>query len=60
VARRTGTIALIRPDAYIAWADSRAGDAATAKIRAALPRWSGSPESLATLSGRAGPALTLV
>jgi hypothetical protein len=44
VARRTGTIALIRPDAYIAWADSRAGDAATAKIRAALPRWSGSPE----------------
>jgi 2-polyprenyl-6-methoxyphenol hydroxylase-like FAD-dependent oxidoreductase len=42
VARASGTVALIRPDAYIAWA--AAGDAATAsQIRACLARWCGSP-----------------
>jgi 2-polyprenyl-6-methoxyphenol hydroxylase-like FAD-dependent oxidoreductase len=42
LARITGTVALIRPDAYIAWA--AAGDAATApQIRGSLGRWCGSP-----------------
>jgi 2-polyprenyl-6-methoxyphenol hydroxylase-like FAD-dependent oxidoreductase len=42
VARASGTVALIRPDAYIAWA--AAGDAATApQIRDSLARWCGSP-----------------
>ena len=42
VARACGTVALIRPDAYIAWA--AAGDAATApQIRGCLARWCGSP-----------------
>jgi hypothetical protein len=38
----SGTVALIRPDAYIAWA--AAGNAATVpQIRDALGRWCGSP-----------------
>jgi hypothetical protein len=42
VARASGTVALIRPDAYIAWA--AAGDTANAQqIRATLARWCGSP-----------------
>jgi FAD binding domain len=42
VARASGTVALIRPDAYIAWA--AAGNAATApQIRDSLARWCGSP-----------------
>jgi 2-polyprenyl-6-methoxyphenol hydroxylase-like FAD-dependent oxidoreductase len=42
VARACGTVALIRPDAYIAWA--AAGDAASApQIRGCLARWCGSP-----------------
>ena len=44
VARPTGVVALIRPDAYIAWAHGPAskGDRTTA-IRDALTRWCGSP-----------------
>ena len=45
--------------AYIARADSRVGDDGTAKVRAVLPLVR-KPESLATLSGRGGPALSLV
>jgi 2-polyprenyl-6-methoxyphenol hydroxylase-like FAD-dependent oxidoreductase len=42
VARACGTVALIRPDAYIAWA--AAGKAAIApQIRGGLARWCGSP-----------------
>jgi hypothetical protein len=42
VACASGTVAFIRPDAYIAWA--AAGDAAAApQIRRALERWCGSP-----------------
>ena len=42
VARASGTVALIRPDAYIAWA--AAGDTATApQIRGTLAHWCGSP-----------------
>ncbi len=42
VARASGTVALIRPDAYIAWAAS--GDTATApQIRGTLAHWCGSP-----------------
>jgi 2-polyprenyl-6-methoxyphenol hydroxylase-like FAD-dependent oxidoreductase len=42
LARASGTVALIRPDAYIAWA--AAGNAASApQIRGALTRWCGSP-----------------
>jgi 2-polyprenyl-6-methoxyphenol hydroxylase-like FAD-dependent oxidoreductase len=42
LARASGAVALIRPDAYIAWA--AAGDAATApQIRDSLARWCGSP-----------------
>jgi hypothetical protein len=44
VARPSSTVALIRPDAYIAWADGQAtaGDR-TPEIRAALARWCGTP-----------------
>jgi 2-polyprenyl-6-methoxyphenol hydroxylase-like FAD-dependent oxidoreductase len=46
VARACGTVALIRPDAYIAWAAT--GDAATGtQIRDTLARWCGSPADLA-------------
>jgi hypothetical protein len=42
VGRASGTVALIRPDAYIAWA--AAADTATApQIRGTLARWCGSP-----------------
>jgi hypothetical protein len=41
-AARTGTIALIRPNAYIAWADSDTADDRTAESRTALARWCGS------------------
>jgi 2-polyprenyl-6-methoxyphenol hydroxylase-like FAD-dependent oxidoreductase len=42
IARASTTAALIRPDAYIAWAAT--GNAATAsQIRAGLARWCGSP-----------------
>ena len=45
VARASGTVALIRPDAYIAWA--AAGNAVGApQIRDALARWCGSPPTL--------------
>jgi len=42
VARTCGTVALIRPDAYIAWA---AGDSrvTAAQIRGSLACWCGSP-----------------
>jgi 2-polyprenyl-6-methoxyphenol hydroxylase-like FAD-dependent oxidoreductase len=44
VARPTGIVALIRPDAYIAWAHGPAADAdRAAQLRAALTRWCGSP-----------------
>jgi 3-hydroxyisobutyrate dehydrogenase-like beta-hydroxyacid dehydrogenase/2-polyprenyl-6-methoxyphenol hydroxylase-like FAD-dependent oxidoreductase len=46
VAGASRTVALIRPDAYVAWA--AAGDAATAsQIRDSLARWCGSPGRLA-------------
>jgi 2-polyprenyl-6-methoxyphenol hydroxylase-like FAD-dependent oxidoreductase len=42
VARASGTVALIRPDAYIAWA--AAGNSAIApQIRGCLARWCGNP-----------------
>jgi 2-polyprenyl-6-methoxyphenol hydroxylase-like FAD-dependent oxidoreductase len=42
IAQTSGTVVLIRPDAYIAWAAS--GDAAIApQIRGALARWCGRP-----------------
>jgi 2-polyprenyl-6-methoxyphenol hydroxylase-like FAD-dependent oxidoreductase len=42
IAQASGTVALIRPDAYIAWA--AAGDATTTpQIRSSLARWCGSP-----------------
>jgi 2-polyprenyl-6-methoxyphenol hydroxylase-like FAD-dependent oxidoreductase len=42
VAQASGTVALIRPDAYIAWA--AAGDTATTpQIRGTLARWCGNP-----------------
>jgi len=39
VARRTGTIALVRPDAYIARAGNHAAVDRTAEIRTVLARW---------------------
>jgi hypothetical protein len=42
VARTCGTVALIRPDAYIAWA-AAANTATAAQIRACLAHWCGSP-----------------
>jgi 2-polyprenyl-6-methoxyphenol hydroxylase-like FAD-dependent oxidoreductase len=42
LARACGTVALIRPDAYIAWAAPRDA-AAAAQIRGSLERWCGSP-----------------
>jgi hypothetical protein len=46
VARPSGTVALIRPDAYIAWAQGSGGPAGTSdrapQIRDALARWCGS------------------
>jgi hypothetical protein len=44
VARETGTVALIRPDAYIAWADNHdRADFRPADIASALKRYCGSP-----------------
>jgi 2-polyprenyl-6-methoxyphenol hydroxylase-like FAD-dependent oxidoreductase len=44
VARSSGTVALIRPDAYIAWAGSYAvADHRPPDARGALARWCGSP-----------------
>jgi hypothetical protein len=43
VARSSGTAALIRPDAYIAWAVDSAGSQSVPEIRNALARWCGSP-----------------
>jgi FAD binding domain len=42
VARPSGTVALIRPDAYIAWAQGSVTGDRTPQIRAALARWCGS------------------
>jgi 2-polyprenyl-6-methoxyphenol hydroxylase-like FAD-dependent oxidoreductase len=42
VARPSGTIALIRPDAYIAWAQGSVTGDRTPQIRDALTRWCGS------------------
>jgi 2-polyprenyl-6-methoxyphenol hydroxylase-like FAD-dependent oxidoreductase len=42
LARTCGTVALIRPDAYIAWA-AAAEAASPPQIRACLARWCGSP-----------------
>jgi hypothetical protein len=51
LARASGTVALIRPDAYIAWA--AAGDTATApQIRGTLARWCGSPAHPAAQTAR--------
>ena len=42
MARPSGTVALIRPDAYIAWAQKAQGTGDRApQIRAALARWCG-------------------
>jgi 2-polyprenyl-6-methoxyphenol hydroxylase-like FAD-dependent oxidoreductase len=56
IACASGTVALIRPDAYIAWA--AAGNAAGApQIRGALRSWCGSPAHPATqTAGRGAPA----
>jgi hypothetical protein len=47
VNRPTGIVALIRPDAYIAWAQGAHSPAPdgdrTSQLRAALTRWCGSP-----------------
>ena len=42
VARACGTVALIRPDGYVAWA-AAANTAAAPQIRGCLARWCGSP-----------------
>jgi hypothetical protein len=42
VARAWGTVALIRPDAYVAWA-AAANTATAPQIRGCLARWFGSP-----------------
>jgi Aromatic-ring hydroxylase, C-terminal len=42
VTRPSGTIALIRPDAYIAWAQGSVTGDRTPQIRDALARWCGS------------------
>jgi 2-polyprenyl-6-methoxyphenol hydroxylase-like FAD-dependent oxidoreductase len=47
LARASGTVALIRPDAYIAWA-AAATTASTPQIRESLARWCGSPAHPAT------------
>jgi hypothetical protein len=54
VARSSGTIVLIRPDAYIAWAGSyAAADHRPPDVRGALARWCGSPGySTASAGGR--------
>jgi hypothetical protein len=44
IARASSTVALIRPDAYIAWA-APAGEALAPQISGALARWCGSPVS---------------
>jgi len=42
VARPTGVVALIRPDAYVAWAcEPGPGDDRAALVRDALARWCG-------------------
>jgi 2-polyprenyl-6-methoxyphenol hydroxylase-like FAD-dependent oxidoreductase len=43
VAVPTATIALVRPDAYIAWADSHGSGLQAPEIRGALARYCGSP-----------------
>jgi 2-polyprenyl-6-methoxyphenol hydroxylase-like FAD-dependent oxidoreductase len=53
VARSSGTIALIRPDAYIAWAGSLAtADHQAPDVRGALARWCGSPGQSAVPAGQ--------
>jgi 2-polyprenyl-6-methoxyphenol hydroxylase-like FAD-dependent oxidoreductase len=52
VARTCGTVALIRPDAYIAWA-AAADTASPPQIRGCLARWCGSPAHPATQKHRA-------
>ena len=42
IARDSGTVVLIRPDAYIAWA-AAGGDATAPRIRASLVAWCGRP-----------------
>jgi FAD binding domain len=56
VARACGTVALVRPDAYIAWA-AAANAAIAPQIRGCLARWCGSPAHPA--AGHAGPGLRL-
>jgi 2-polyprenyl-6-methoxyphenol hydroxylase-like FAD-dependent oxidoreductase len=51
LARACGTVALIRPDAYIAWAAS-ASTATAAQIRDSLVRWCGSPAHPAAQTAR--------
>jgi 2-polyprenyl-6-methoxyphenol hydroxylase-like FAD-dependent oxidoreductase len=46
VARGSGTVALIRPDAYVAWAASGEAGQRIREIRDALARWCGNPANL--------------
>jgi 2-polyprenyl-6-methoxyphenol hydroxylase-like FAD-dependent oxidoreductase len=53
VARPSGTVALIRPDAYIAWAGSHAtADDRPPDVRGALARWCGIPGQVTVPSGQ--------
>ncbi|HEY2080585.1 MAG TPA: FAD-dependent monooxygenase [Streptosporangiaceae bacterium] len=53
VPRSSDTIALIRPDAYIAWAGSLAtADHRPPDVRGALARWCGSPGQLTVPAGQ--------
>ncbi|HEX5290714.1 MAG TPA: FAD-dependent monooxygenase, partial [Streptosporangiaceae bacterium] len=55
VARPTGIVALIRPDAYIAWAHGPASDGdRTPQLRAALTRWCGTGRPGSLLAPRVG------
>jgi hypothetical protein len=55
VARPSGTIALIRPDAYIAWAGSHAAaDHRPPDVRGALARWCGIPGQTTVPAGQRG------
>jgi 2-polyprenyl-6-methoxyphenol hydroxylase-like FAD-dependent oxidoreductase len=56
VARACGTVALIRPDGYIAWA-AAANAAIAPQIRGCLARWCGNPARPA--AGHAGAGLRL-
>ena len=68
IGQASGTVAPIRPDAYIAWATGSAGgqgdawrdatDQDAAEIRAALARWCGAPERPGGPGPAPWPALT--